>query len=82
MVVSLNAEFEYLRSAEGQYRADGRTNDSAIIDATTAIVGNSAKEEFDNESFVEDSGEPVMTLVRATTAVAIAAANNCSSSNS
>ena len=75
VVVSLDAEFEYLRSDEGQYRDDGRTHISAMIEATTAIVEILAKEEFDNESAVEESGA-VMAHILATKAVSIAVVKN------
>lgn len=57
VVASLDAEFEHLRTDEGQNRAGGRTHISAMIDATTAIVERLAKEEFDDESAVEESSE-------------------------
>nr|CCA21786.1 predicted protein putative [Albugo laibachii Nc14] len=75
VVASLPVEFEYLRSDEGQYRDDGRTHISAMIDATTAIVEILAKEEFDNESAVEESGA-VMAHILATKAVSIAVVKN------
>nr|CCA25265.1 predicted protein putative [Albugo laibachii Nc14] len=57
VVESRDAEFAYLRGDEGQYRADGRTHISAMIDATTAIVKKLAKEEFDSDSAVKESDE-------------------------